>query len=238
MITIILDKGNILRQTTPATFGMNLYAVADPKNHTNPLYKANIEYMGSGFLRYHNGGSVKDSSAWEGLMSEKTKTWDVAKLRKMLSVKFVQKPKLMLNIPSWPAWMDKDGFLDPAQHDNYAGLMASLVKIVNKDLNMGVQWWEPMNEWDGRYFVDFYDKGGWGNLKNKNNPDRWSEVSAVFNKCAIAMKRIDPTIKVGGPAAARPDLVMMHEQFIQATKANLDFFSYHAYGSGLCACPC
>jgi hypothetical protein len=232
MITIIIDKSTILRQTTPATFGMNLYAGANPKNFTNPLYKANVEYMNSGFLRYHNGGSVRDSVIWEGLMNHKTQTWDVIKLRKMLGVKFAQKPKIMLNIPTWPIWMEKDGFLSSQQHDNYAKLLADLVKVVNKDLKMSVQWWEPMNEWDGRYFVDFYEKGGWGNLKDKNTPDRWDEVINVFNKCVVAMKRVDPTIKVGGPAAARPDLTMMHERFIQGTATNLDFFSYHAYASG------
>jgi hypothetical protein len=232
MITIIIDKNTILRQTTPATFGMNLYAGANPKNFVNPKYKANIEYMNSGFLRYHNGGSVRDSAMWEGLMNHKTQTWDVAKLRKMLGVKFAQKPKLLFNISSWPVWMEKDGFLSVQQHDNYAKLMADLVKIVNKDLKMGVQWWEPMNEWDMRYFTDFYDKGGWGELKEKNNPDRWDEVISVFNKCAVAMKKVDPTIKVGGPAAARPDLSMMHERFIKGTATNLDFFSYHAYASG------
>jgi hypothetical protein len=215
--------------------GMNLYAAANPQNFDNPKYRANLEYMKPGLLRLHNAGKMGDSSKWEGLIDTQKRTWDYAKIEKMLaSLTFAHKPDMLLNIPGWPDWMDtdKDGFLDKDQFDAYAALLADLVRFVNVEKKFGVRYWEVTNERDDRYFTAFRQNGGWGGLKDPAKPDRWDELADIYNRCARAMKTVDPKIQVGGPGAARPDLIQMHERFARATLPNLDFVSFHAYASG------
>ena len=83
---------------------------------------------------------------------------------------------------------------------------------------------------DGPYFGDFHQNGG--ALKDPARPDRLDELAAIYNACAVAMKKSDPTIKTGGPAVARPDWLDFDTRFVAATLPHLDFFSYHAYASG------
>ncbi len=220
----------------PAAYGLNLFQGAMQQNFENAKYKENIAYMAPGLVRFHHAGKMNDSkTSTEGLVDEKNQTWDKAKIAALLKgQRFAHRPQVLFNIPSWPKWMDadSDGFLDRDQWDNYAAFLADLVRIVNVRHKASVRYWEITNEWDGRYFTDFYEKGGWGELKDKAKPDRWDEVAEIYNRCARAMKAVDPTIKTGGPAMARPDLIMAHERFAKATLPNLDFFSIHAYASG------
>jgi xylan 1,4-beta-xylosidase len=127
---------------------------------------------------------------------------------------------------------DRDGFLDRDQFDNYAQLCADFVKIVNKDARFNVKYWEVMNEKDDQYFTQFYTNGGWGGLKDPAKPDRLKELITIYNKAAVAMKRIDPTIQVGGIGIARPDLQQFYVPFIRGTVEHLDFFTYHFYATG------
>jgi hypothetical protein len=140
----------------------------------------------------------------------------------------------MINIPTWPDWMDadRDGFLDRNQFDNYARLCADLVKIVNKDAQFNVKYWEVTNEKDDHYFTQFHDNGGWGGLKDSAKPDRLDELITIYNKAAVAMKKVDSSISVGGPGIARPDLQPFYVPFIKRTVNNLDFFTYHFYATG------
>ncbi len=222
-------------------FSLNLYAAANPKNSISPDYRSNIAYMGAGILRLHNGGMMQDSAThWEGLLDTKRRTWDSAKVKRLLaSLQLPGAPKLLVNIPGWPDWMDadKDGFLDKEQFTAYAKLCADLVKITNKEGKFPALYWEPLNEKDDPYFTDFHQSGGYGALKDSNKPDRWDEIAQIYTLCAVAMKQVDPTIKIGGPAAARPDLKEMHQRFIAKTLPHLDFFSFHAYASGSAADP-
>jgi xylan 1,4-beta-xylosidase len=240
-VAVTVDWSAVEGTTTRAQYGMNLYAGFHPENVKNPAYHANLEYMGPGLLRLHNGGKLNDSAkSWEGLIDSEKRTWDRKKIAATLaSLQLAGKPQLLFNVPSWPAWMDADhdGFLDRDQYDAYAALLADLVRIVNVENRAGVRYWEVTNELDSHYFTPFYDKGGWGALKDPAKPDRWDEVAVLYNKAAVAMKRVDPTIRIGGPAAARPDLSMMHERFVKATLPNLDFFSMHAYACGDAATP-
>lgn len=132
---------------------------------------------------------------------------------------------------------NNDGYLDSDRFDEYAKLCADLVKIVNKDNNLGVQYWEITNEKDIEYFSIFHTKSGWGKLIDPNQPDRLDELITIYNKVAEAMKAVDPSIKVGGPSIARPDLTPFYEPFVKGTIDNLDFFTYHYYPTGSASTP-
>jgi len=227
---------------SPALYGLNLYRAPDKKSVVDGTYAANLAYMGPRLVRIHNGGIMQASgSHWEGLLNEKRHTWDIAKVLGMVAAirRALPEADIVFNVPGWPAWMDRDGdgFLDADEQDNYAGLLADLVRIVNREGKLGVRYWEITNEMDGRYWTDFYQNGGYGPLKDEARPDRMPELIGIYNRCATAMKQVDPSIRTGGPAAARSDLQAMHEAFITGTLPHLDFFSIHAYASGSAADP-
>jgi hypothetical protein len=241
-LNVTVDWNTVEGQTKDEHFGINVYrAVADAGNSK---YRSNMSHMSPGIIRFHNMDYMKDSSKDHGLIDTENKTWDVEKVVNTIQASIemfdaTDQPQRMFNIPSWPIWMDadNDGYLDSDRFDEYAKLCADLVKIVNKDNNLGVQYWEITNEKDIEYFSIFYTLSGWGKLIDPNQPDRLDELITIYNKVAEAMKAVDPSIKVGGPSIARPDLVPFYEPFVKGTLENLDFFTYHYYPTGSASTP-
>ena len=237
-IAVNVNWNALKGKVTGLQFGLNAYQGCRSQNFNNSAYSSNIAYMNPGFIRFHNFGSLSDSSNDDGLINTANRTWDANKIKKALTSSVqtfgTNQPQRMINIPTWPAWMDadQDGFLDSDQFDNYAALCAALVKIVNKDNNFSVNYWEVTNEKDDQYFTQFYTNNGYGGLIDPTKPDRLNELITIYNKAAVAMKQVDPTIKIGGPAIARADLQQFYVPFIQGTVSNLDFFTYHCYATG------
>ncbi len=238
-MNIQIDWNRITGRTTPLSYGLNAFQGFDPQRTGDPVYARNMAYMAPGLIRYHNGGMMGTSERSAGLINAAARGWDRDKVRRALTPRLFAGSQRMMNIANWPDWMDKDGadakgdgFLDADQFDAYAALCADLVRIVNKEARLGVRYWEVTNERDGRYFVPFYEDNGKGRLRDPAKPDRVNELAALYNRCAVAMKKVDPTILVGGPAAARPDLLAFHTRFVRGTLRHLDFFSFHAYASG------
>ncbi|MBW4526104.1 MAG: hypothetical protein KME18_13035 [Phormidium tanganyikae FI6-MK23] len=223
---------------TSLGFGLNAYQGFRPENSNSAAYRNNMAVMKPGLIRFHNSGALQDSSTPDGLIDTARRTWDARKVKSALSASFSSfgqhQPQRMINIPTWPDWMDadRDGFLDRHQFDRYAQLCANLVKIVNKESRFKVKYWEVTNEKDDRYFAQFHTNGGWGGLKDPTKLDRLPELVAIYNKAAVAMKQVDPTIRVGGPGIARADLQPFYVPFIKGTVKHLDFFTYHFYATG------
>lgn len=239
--SVRLDWNQNLGTVTRRHFGLNLYAPANPANHGNARYTENVRYMNPGLVRLHNAGTLADSKTrWDGLYDVSAKTWDKEKIKRFLAtLPPASESARLFNIPAWPKHMDAngDGFLDSDQFDSYAALCAELVRIVNRELKGEVRYWEITNERDSNYYVPFYADGGRGKLKDASRPDRWDEVADVYNRCAVAMKRVDSSILTGGPGAARPDLMEMNRRFFRKCSANIDFYTVHAYASGSASTP-
>jgi xylan 1,4-beta-xylosidase len=233
-----VDWNTLQGETTELSYGLNAFQGFEPQNINNSAYSNNMKYMNPGVIRFHHARALEDSSTKPGIVDVANKRWDAKKVVSALqsSIKTfgTDQPERMLNIPGFPEWMDAndDGFLDANQFDNYAKFCADLVKIANQDNKLGVKYWEVLNEEDVKYYVDYHSNNGWGALKDPKKPNRLSELTTIYNKAAEAMKQVDPTIQVGGPAIARSDLSPFYVPFIKATVDNLDFFSYHIYVSG------
>jgi len=236
-ITVTVDWNHVVAQATPRAYGLNAFRGFDPAITANPAYQKNLKYMAPGLLRLHNGGlmgdSVQNTTGW---IDHAHRRWDAAKIKAALAG-FPPGATLLINIPTWPDWMDADGdgFLDAGQTAAYARLCAELVRLVGQDCKRPGALWEVTNEQDERYFVNFHTGGGWGPLKDSQKPDRVEELAAIYAQCAAAMKSADPTIRVGGPAMERPDLTPVIRRFVRAAGPHLDFFSYHIYASGSAA---
>ncbi|MBV9851388.1 MAG: hypothetical protein JO250_17095 [Armatimonadetes bacterium] len=234
-ITVTVQWQTVIAHAGALAYGLNGPAGLDPANGTSAAYNANMAYMRPGLVRFHGWGMIEDShKSGQGWIDYAHQTWDAAKIRRDLQGIYPYHPALMVNIPGWPAWMDRDGdgFLDNDQKDAFARFCADLVKIVNKDIGRRVAYWEVTNEQDGRYYKDFHADNGNGPLKDPAKPDRLDELADIYTRCAVAMKRVDPTIKVGGPAAENPWQTDFDRRFVRAALPHLDFFSYHGYVSG------
>jgi len=226
-VQVDVDWSKVSSKTNRNSYSLNAFKGFNPGDSNDPKYQENISYMNPGLLRFHSWRMLDDSAQKpDGWVKLAEKQWDAEKIRSTMDgwASFY-KGDILMNIPGWPEWFKRQGkaALDPSEYDNYANFCADLVKIINVDQKRGVKYWEITNEQDGTYWVD---------PKKNKEADNLPALVTIYNKCAEAMKKVDPTIQTGGPAVAKGDEFGKFREFIRGTKANLDFFSYHAYVSG------
>ncbi len=233
-VTVRVDWSRVLTRTTALHYGLNAFHGFDPASAADKGYQENMSFMRPGLIRLHNGNMMGDSrKVPDGWIDTVKRGWDAEKIKRAMTNVYAYGPELLLNIPGWPDWMAaKDGTLAPEHRAEFVKLCADLTQIVNRNAARKVRYWEITNERDGPYYQEFHTGGGTGPLKDAAKPDRTEELAALFNDCARAMKKRDPAILTGGPAAARPDFADFLTRFARAAAPNLDFFSYHAYASG------
>lgn len=238
-VSIAVDWSSVKSSTTPLSFGLNGFQFFNPSVSSNPKYISNMEYMNIRFIRLHSveatgGDNISDPRNW---VDDANKSWLRDRIYQSISgFKAANNPTIFINITDWPKWMKTYNFeykpgatvtlLDPSEFDNYANYCAELVKIVNVEYGFNIKYWEPTNERDDIYYVKMANEG----LQN----DKLDELIEIHNRCAKAMKAVDPTIKVGGLAFARGDLYNQITRFIRGTKDQgaLDFISMHFYANG------
>jgi xylan 1,4-beta-xylosidase len=92
--------------------------------------------------------------------------------------------------------------------------MADLARLLQSE-KIHVDYWELTNEMDTAY-----EKAG-------RLPDLWRLV----NKCVLAVKKVDPKAKAGGPALTWPKPEWVEGLFRNCGQ-NLDFVTWHNYASG------
>jgi hypothetical protein len=224
--------GSTQGTTTPMSYGLNGFHIFDPATAGNATYNQHLTYMKPGVIRYHSWDMLQDSASHpDGWLKTAQRTWDAQKVHNALSALTYNGAERMINIPGWPSWMDSDndGYLDSNRFDDFATFCADLVRIANVTYpGHKITYWEITNERDDKYYTE---------LVGNNQPDRMAELIDIYNRAARAMKAVDPTIKTGGPAVARPDLTAMIRKFVQGTvnqtnPITLDYFSFHFYASG------
>ncbi len=216
--TATINFGQLSGQSiNKGAFGLNLFQGFDPNQAGTPgnvNYKAAMSFMNPGIVRYHSWEMLGLNTNTNGWLTS-TSDWDAVKINNALSGANSYNPLVMMNIPGWPsAWQDASGKLLPARYADYANWCASLVRIINIDQQRGFKYWEITNERDDVYGT------------------QCDELGRIYNQVAVAMKAVDPTIKTGGPAFARPDLIDQVDAFFSTAAPNLDFISYHSYANG------
>jgi Glycosyl hydrolases family 39 len=217
------------KQASSRGYGLNLYKILEPKWAQDLNYRTNLAAMKLGMVRVHRGDQMVDSSTnaagWVIDPDEATYRWDKSKITTALEHLKSFGGERMINITNFPAFLKKPGTqqLEPSKYQEYANFCADLVKIVNTDLKLDVRYWEITNELDDGK-TDGTDKYN-GNML---------EVGKMFNTVSSAIKALDPSLKVGGPAMAQvgSDNYRDEKAFLGETKDTLDFFSYHTYFTG------
>lgn len=209
---------------TPLHYGLNAFHGYNPAVSGTPgnaNYKANTSYMHPGIVRFHHGDQSSSSANPRGWIINPTTDayqWDEAKINNAFSGAYPYGPTAMMTIVEWPAFLNvsaSDPRLAPAHYADFAAFCAKLVWIVNVRQGRGVKYWEITNERESH--------GYWTNM---------DEVARIYAQAAAAMKAVDPTIKVGGPAFGSPEVADHLTKFIgtaRALEAPLDFISYHSY---------
>ena len=205
-----VNWATVVAKSTPFTFGSNDYEITTPKSARDPVYQSRLAKLGIGLIRIHH---AQLSDRWT---NPATKTWDEAKIKAGYDASYPQRPTIIQNIPGWPKWMvlDQNSLLAPSEYDHYATFCAELVEILNLRQHRKIVYWEPLNEQDVAY-----QKAG-----------SLEELWKIYNQVATAMKAKDPLIKVGGPALTWDEPGRL-AAFLQACGPNVDFISWHRYGS-------
>ena len=141
----------------------------------------------------------------------------------------------------WPSFMDakisgqKNTLGTPAidAFDAAAELAAAYVADEIEDSGRTATYWEVKNESDIQHEWTYHLQPQF---------DSWGLLGDFHNRVARALKEVDPTIQVGGPASAWPRMEMgrpafsvweNHKQFMDLTRADLDFYSHHFYDRGV-----
>ncbi|MGE9293186.1 MAG: GH39 family glycosyl hydrolase [Puniceicoccales bacterium] len=226
-VNIVIDWSQETGRVADKQYSINIFNGYDPNVVKNPEYVEGVAYLDAPLLRYHNmSGMLADPAKNRfGWIDPETRSWDAERISAALDPLEGLAEERLITIGRWPSWMDedKDGMLDKGQYAAFARLCAELVSLLNKEQGRGIQYFEISNERDMVY---------WLRQMKKGQPTQIDELAKIYNQCVKAMKAVDPTIKIGGPAACRGDLVQPLKQFTILTLEQLDFLSYHAYASG------
>lgn len=206
VINLNVDWNNAIREIPATAYGVNSPANFIPEFSTDPVFMDNLELITQkkGFIRLHGWGMLGDSpEAWQ-----ENGSWNSPKIEQALRPLVEEGYTVMINIPSGP-----QGEEDYQNPEAYAQFCADLVKIVNIDHELGIEYWEIPNERE----AGFIDPGL-----------SVSEMAALIETTAEAMKAVDPSIKVGGPATAWVNVDYV-SQLVDATYPNIDFLTVHTY---------
>jgi len=195
-----------VRQIPPYAYGVNSPANFIPRYSNDPFYMDSLEFLTQkkGFVRLHGWGMLGDSpEAWL-----QNGVWNPEKIEQALRPLVDDGYTVMINIPAGP--QGEGDYQDPVA---FARFCANLVQIVNVDLDLGINYWEVPNERES----GFADPGLSVN-----------EMATLIKNANREMKVVDPSIQVGGPAAAWVNVDYI-SQLVEETYPAIDFITVHTY---------
>jgi xylan 1,4-beta-xylosidase len=221
--TVTIRYGEQIATAGAYAYGLNVEQGFRPDVAGSPgngSYKNNVAAMNPGIIRYHHWNMLKDpdtdAKGWVQDPGSSTYRWDATRINNAMSSSYGFGPTRMINIPGWPSYMaNSNGTLKSGMYDDFATFCADLVRIVNVNQKRGVKYWEITNE---------YDAGSYnGNM---------DEIGTIVEQARAAMRQVDSSIRVGGPAFAQPHDTGDLAGFFSTAADSIDFVSYHAYGGG------
>jgi len=157
---------------------------------------------GKPLIRLHGWGMVTQGSNECWLNPDNT--WNAPKIKSALAPLIRAGYQLLIDIPSGPG--GEPDVRDPVALASFA---ASLVRIVNIENRFGVRYWEIPNERE--HLLDA------------------KQMTTLLSLASKAMKRVDPTILVGGPATEGVNVEYI-AAVVQNSLPDIDFVSAHTYG--------
>jgi len=209
-------------QALPAHYGLQLQSGSNPERFGVPgaaLYKQNLAFMKPGLVNIQPvnlmGDSTTEATGWLISPTTAAVAWDREKIRRSLQGNDQLAAPLMITIPKWPQALGAPNVaLAVANYDKFAQLCADLVRVVNVEQQRGVRTFQILSELDVLYDND----GG-------------IQLGKLVATVARAMKSVDPSILVGGSGFIYGGAPLI-AGFISSAGEDLDFVSFHGYGTG------
>ena len=204
-ITLTIDWDKTKRAVSPMSYGVNCPACFDPNWTHNPALLRPLATITAGakpLIRLHGWGMIAQGSNENWLNPDNT--WNTEKIKSALEPLVKAGYRLMIDVPSGP-----QGEKDPVDPDAMAPFIAGLLKIVNVDNKFGVKYWELPNE--------------------REHILSAAQMAELLSKASKAMKKIDPSILVGGPAAEGINVEYIAD-VVQRCYPDIDFVTAHTYG--------
>lgn len=207
-VTVSIDWAKPVRTVDPKSYGVNCPQCLDPNWTGNAAFLDALGAVTAGgkpLIRLSGWGMVtRQSNSYNQCWLNADGTWNAPKIKSTLTPLVKLGYKLMINILAGPG--GEGDIKDPGA---FASFCAALVRIVNRDNCFGVKYWEIPNEGESRIPV--------------------VQMATLVSSASRAMKAVDPTILVGGPATAgvQTDYIV---QVVQRCASDTDFVSVHTYG--------
>ena len=219
-VTISADWTLPVGPASADIFGVNVWSGTTQSIATNSVYIQRLTAMNLGLLRYESavtmsGSPGDNATTW---IDPVNKVWLTSRIQSILTATKNCAPDKIMNIANFPPWMvDANGKLLAAYQGtgagSYAQFCATLVQIADNN-GTYIKYWEPTNELNDLYSGDM------------------ATMSSIFINCRTAMKAVDGTIQVGGPAFTNPWDTSNYTAFFAAVAGKIDFITYHDYSEG------
>jgi hypothetical protein len=209
--TVTIDWTKVVKHVDPLSFGMDAAASITGTDYENAGYISAMKYINgtskgnTALIRLHQWGMLNTwtTNGW----------WDAAKVLRCVRALKNNGFTIVINIPDGPK-----GQFSTLDTNKIGQFCVDLVRIVNVDGKCNVKYWEVGNERDQIAFgPSMLDPAG---------------LADMVRRCRAAMKKVDSTIIVGGPAFGdAPDINFMLK-FARSVAPDIDFISFHAYAVG------
>lgn len=190
----------------PAVFSTNESGVMNSGAADFDAYLEKMKATGCRLFRFHSGWKPEKVYP-DGLKNPQYESL-------ALTVEKLKKAD-----PNWDVMIcfnEIPSYVDPKTPEGrklFAELCADLVREFNVRRKFALRYWEIYNE---VYF-------------KKIEPDR--SLWKMYNEAAAAMRKVDPSIKIGGYAPCWPSVSSIRD-FYANCRDQVDFISYHKYLTG------
>ncbi len=211
-VDVKVDWNKIIGKMPPMIWGVADYEVFTPELAADKGFNAYLKSIRPAFIRIHWGYQEEE---W---IDSKMKTWNVKRIKAGFDAATgFQGAKIMMDINGWPKWLDPAGkdVLPPENEDKFVQLCVELVRLMRDQVKHRIDYWEFPNEKQTGY----------------EDAGKLDDFWRLINKIAVAIKKEDPTCKVGGAAFNwnRPEWV---KGLVDHCGQNIDFISWHNYAVG------
>jgi xylan 1,4-beta-xylosidase len=209
---------SIIGKMSPMMWGVCDDLIMSPDRAKNAGFNDYLKSLGGPLIRIHGEQNAK----W---IDKTTHRWDAEKIKAGFEAAPGYKgATLMMTISAYPLPVKLQpwgGFASEADENRQVQLAVELVRIMRDTVKRKVDYWEIYNErdgWDGK--TGKWEKYG-----------KLDEYWRLINKTALAIKKEDPTAKVGAAAFTLPRPEWISGLMTHCGK-NLDFVSWHNYATG------
>ncbi len=203
---VTIDYARTGGKIHPSVFGTNETGVMTTDDATFDHYLKRMKEINCKNFRFHSGWNL------ETVYPAKLANPNYGPLVKTIDKLYAanREWQVMICFNYIPKYVDPK---TPEGRKLFAALCADLVRELNIKRKLHIKYWEIYNE---VYFT-----------KIEEDRALWH----MYNEAAEAMRKVDPSIKIGGYAPCWP-VVSNIRDFYEHCHKNIDFISYHKYLTG------